>query len=384
MRNFRIKDQIFIGLLKEKMAEWNNVKQSGVDIMLWWDLLVKPGIKKLLINRGKEIKQERLGALNLLMLRQSYLVRKVQSGEGDKLAELKLVQFNIQQWHTMECDKVKLQSRSEELSSPESVRIYHHELHSQHIKKSSILKLKTENEVLLGHEACTKYLEDAVADILTKPANLDLEAQNLLLQEVKPVFTKADNDMMKKMPAKKEVKESVFTANANAAPGTDGLSMLVYSHCWEILGDSLTEVCQATYGGATPCLSQRTSLMVYGSKSNKPPNSVDPKHKRRISLLNSDFKVNTGILNNRFKKVTTHTLNANQLSAGDDRRIHHGINRARDAIQAAGSMNEGVGILDNDYEAAFDYMVLTWVLRVLQAKGLDIGQGSHKHHQEPL
>ena len=29
-----------------------------------------------------------------------------------------------------------------------------------------------------------------------------------------------------------------------------------------------------------------------------------------------------------------------------------------------------MGILDNDYKAAFDFMVLTWVLKVLQAKGL--------------
>ena len=215
-----IKDPIFNSLLKEKMVEWNNVKEGGVDILLWWDLLVKPGVKKLLINRGKEIKQERLGALNLLLLRQSYLVRKVQHGEGGRLSELKQVQAAIQQWHAQECEKVKIHSRSEELNTPESVRTYHHELHSQHIKKSSILKLQTENGLLLGHEACTEYLENAVDDILTKPANLNQAAQDSLLQEVKPVFTKADNAMMKKMPDKEEVKASVISANANAAPGT--------------------------------------------------------------------------------------------------------------------------------------------------------------------
>ena len=111
--------------------------------------------------------------------------------------------------------------------------------------------------------------------------------------------------------------------------------------------------------------------MVYGTKANKPPNSPDPKHKRRISLLNSDFKIISGIDNSRFKKVATHTLNKNQLSAGDDRRIHHGICKARDAIHMANSRNQGAGILDNDYMAAFDFMVLTWVFKVLEAKGLD-------------
>ena len=36
----------------------------------------------------------------------------------------------------------------------------------------------------------------------------------------------------------------------------------------------------------------------------------------------------------------------------------------------ASSCNEGSGILDNDYMAAFDLMVLTWVFRVLKAKGM--------------
>ena len=111
-------------------------------------------------------------------------------------------------------------------------------------------------------------------------------------------------------------------------------------------------------------------MMVFGTKPKK-PTSIKVSDKRRIYLINSDFKIITGLENNRFKKVASHTLYSSQLAAGDDRRIHHGINKARDAITAAGNSKEGVGILDNDYKAAFDYMVLHWVFKVLKAKGLD-------------
>ena len=111
-------------------------------------------------------------------------------------------------------------------------------------------------------------------------------------------------------------------------------------------------------------------MMVFGTKPKK-PNSIKVSDKRRISLLNSDFTIITGLENNRFKEVATHTLSPCQLAAGEDRRIHHGINNARDAITSASNSKEGVGILDNDYKAAFDYMVLHWVLKVLLAKGLD-------------
>ena len=90
------------------------------------------------------------------------------------------------------------------------------------------------------------------------------------------MFTAEDNEMLTKVPSKEEVKDSVWSANMHAAPGNDGLTNLVYKLCWDILGDSLTEVATAILGGQPPTLSQRTSLMVYGNKANKPSNSPDP------------------------------------------------------------------------------------------------------------
>ena len=116
------------------------------------------------------------------------------------------------------------------MDSSETVRIYHHELHSKQIKRTSILKLQTETGMLEGHAACSKYLEDTVGDLLLHPANLDRAAQTTLLKEVKKVFTNKDNEMFLKAPTKEEVKESLWSAKVNAAPGTDGLTNLVYRH----------------------------------------------------------------------------------------------------------------------------------------------------------
>ena len=364
-----IQDEKFKMQLKENMVLWNQVRHAGLDTLFWWETIVKPGIKKLLILRGKEITKENTGELNLLLIRQAYLVRKLQAGHLDRLADLHLVQRLIVAWHNKEAEKVKFQSRGEEINEPENVRIYHHEIHKNHIKKSQILKLKSGDITLTGHKACADFLEKSVAELLLSPALLDEAAQEELLADVQPVFTAADNAIMTKHPDKAEVKESIWSANLHAAPGTDGLTSFLYYHCWDVLGDPLTDVVQAIHGGQSPTLSQRTSLMVFGNKPKK-PNSMKPTDKRKLSLLNSDFKATTGIDNNRFKKVATHTLSPCQLAAGDDRRIHHGINAARDAIAASAGGREGVGILDNDYKAAFDFMVLLWVFKVLRAKGL--------------
>ena len=81
-------------------------------------------------------------------------------------------------------------------------------------------------------------------------------------------------------------------SNLNSAPGTDGITSFLYKEHWDILGDSLYQVMSAISQGEKLTLSQRTSLMVFGSKPKKTL-SVLPEDKRRISLLNSDFKLST-------------------------------------------------------------------------------------------
>ena len=129
-----IQDKLFKSRLKEKFKLWSTVRDAGLDVLSWWELVVKPGVKKLLIERGREINFDKSVELNLLQIRQAYLVKQMQSGNHSKLMELKLVQNKIVAWHIAESEKVKLQSRGDELNEPENVRIYHHEVHKNYIK----------------------------------------------------------------------------------------------------------------------------------------------------------------------------------------------------------------------------------------------------------
>ena len=126
------------------------------------------------------------------------------------------------------------------------------------------------------------------------PAKLDKVAQEILLGDIDEVFTEEDNNMLVAKPTKAEVEESVKTSNVNAAPGSDGITSLVYRECFDILGDALTEVTEAVFAGEKLTRSQRTSLMIFSNKPGK-SQSIKPRDKRRISLLNSNFKVLSGI-----------------------------------------------------------------------------------------
>ena len=79
---FRIKadvvnDSMFQDRLKEALLGWINIKSLGLDVLVWWENIVKPGIKKLAQTRSREISKQVKGELNLFRLRQIYLNRKL-------------------------------------------------------------------------------------------------------------------------------------------------------------------------------------------------------------------------------------------------------------------------------------------------------------------
>ena len=344
-------DTQFQESLHEAMLGWRRVHSFGMD---WWEVI--------------EIAKERKGELSLLLVRQAYLNKKVKLGHLQKLGDLRSVHHQIQQWYQRACEKIKDQSRALEFQSSEKVTIYHHEIHRKLIKKSSILKLETPAGLIEGHAKCAEYLENEVKNLLLVDAGLTPEAQSKLLEEIAPCFTAADNALFASPPSQDDVKKAVESSNMHAAPGNDGIPSLLYKTCWDTMGPALTEVMQEIHKGKPLPPSLRTSFMVFGAKPKK-PNSLKPQDKRRISLLNSDFKIASGLDAMRLKKTLTHSLSPLQLVAGNDRRIHHGINLARDAIWAAGKKRNGCGILDTDLVAGFDFMTLSWCLKVLEKKG---------------
>ena len=337
---------------------------------------MKPGLKKIAMVRSKEINVNRRSELNLLLLRQSYLVRKIQQSQtshwNESLSELIGVQSKIQAWYRTLAEKIQHQSRVEEFQVAEQTRIYHHEIHRKHLKKSSILKLETESGMLVGHDSCTKYLENLVSDLLCNPSELDQASQDILLSEIECVVSEEDNVMLLAIPEKKEVLETLNNCNLKAAPGTDGLTSLLYKVCWDSLGNALTDVCQEIFKKQSEKLplTMRTAMMVFGAKPKK-PSSLKPRDKRRLSLLNCDFKLVEGLEAGRFKKISTKCLSPLQYVAGKDRKIHHGIAKARDAIFASSQSKSGCGIADMDFIAAFDWLVLSWVWKVLTKMGVD-------------
>ena len=74
--------------------------------------------------------------------------------------------------------------------------------------------------------------------------------------------------------------------------------------------------------------------------------SCKPEDKRRIFILNCYFKLYKGLLSERIRKIGDRVLSPLQHVTGNNRTIHHGIVRAKDAIKAAANSKLECGIAD--------------------------------------
>lgn len=268
-----------------------------------------------------------------------------------------------------EASLIQTQTNRYEFTESESTNLYHHALHKKRVVNSAILELDTDQGPKKGHDQCTKFIEDSVSELLNTPFDFDLAAQTELLKEVEKVFTDEDNEALLELPDKEEIHKTLQKSNLYAAPGSDGITGLLYYTLFDVLGAPLQEVIQEVFLTEKPTLSQRTCLMIFACKPGKLSSKL-LKDKRKISLLNADFKVLTGIENDRHTRIVHRTVSPLQFALGKDKRIHHAIALARDAINAASKRKDGSAICDLDFKSAFDLLCMSWAYKVLKAKGL--------------
>ena len=105
--------------------------------------------------------------------------------------------------------------------------------------------------------------------------------------------------------------------------------------------------------------------MIFANKPNKKHSKL-LKDKRKISLLNTDFKILTGIENARHVKLMDKSISSQQFTLGKNRNINHAIAVARDAIWAANKSNAEAAIADLDFMQAFDLLGMESVIKVLR------------------
>ena len=73
-----------------------------------------------------------------------------------------------------------------------------------------------------------EYLEKEVMDLFSNVHHPNQSNEQELLDGMETVFTQEDNEKLLACPDENKIKNVICSANLNAAPGEDGISMIVY------------------------------------------------------------------------------------------------------------------------------------------------------------
>ena len=224
------------------MNTYNEILENGVNVLLWWESLVKPGIIEIAIQRKRKIKENSMQCINLLNMLQGQYTSNLLKGIEGSYENLIKINQEIQEWYQLKCQIAVQQFKHDEICQSEKIRIYHLAENKRILKRTSMVKIIDEDDVThMGHAAVVSVIENNVANHLLNIPQVDPRAQKILL---KKCFTEDNIKMINQIPSKREVSEVLKSCNSHASPGTDGITAFFYKKFWNIgkICEALTKV----------------------------------------------------------------------------------------------------------------------------------------------
>ena len=174
-----------------------------------------------------------------------------------------------------------------------------------------------------------------------------------------------DQNFCERPISEKEAKEVVKNMKNNKTPGTDGFPVEFYKFFWCDINTYLINSFNESFLKGELSVSQKQGIITCLPKGNKPREFL--KNKRPISLLNTDYKILSGILAQRLKKVLPKVIGETQKGFLKDRYIGENIRLVYDIMLDLEVHNKKGLIILLDFEKAFDSLEWKYINKVLQS-----------------
>ena len=71
-----VHDKVFQDRLKVAMEHWKEILNRGLDILSWWEVVAKPGIKNLAITRSKELNKQKKRKIECIVAPAVFLYKR--------------------------------------------------------------------------------------------------------------------------------------------------------------------------------------------------------------------------------------------------------------------------------------------------------------------
>ena len=368
-----LKEEPYIRTIIETKIKWADEFKDVTDPRVKWELM-KYRIRQASMKYGKLKAQTMKRNEQDLEDRLKILEEKYDMAEGIRESELQKqileIKTQLQEITDYKTQGLILRSQTNWYEKGEKSTKYFLQMESRNKIKKSIKKLQRidgsfttcEKEILAMQEQFYKNLYSAKH--IKTPEEMSTYVRGVTV----PNLSEEEKSSCEGPLLAEECLATLKDFKPNKSPGNDGLPIEFYLKFWPLFGQIAVESFNYAHDCGELSVSQRQATITLLDKG-KDRNQL--KNWRPISLLNSDYKIMTKSLANRFLKYLPKIIQEDQTGFVKGRNISENIRTISDILEYLKD-NDLPGILISiDFEKAFDS--LDWNFMLMTLKKFNFG-----------
>ena len=372
-------DEPFLALAKDMWLELQEKQEEFGDMADWWEEAAKPALRQLcqLYSRRaaedrKEMKELVYGQLSMALERQNWGL-------------VALLKEQLRQLLLYEQEGIIIRSRHQQEAEEERAGLFHAGKEVKNAAKNGLERLKVAREgggfdIIEEEEKIEEALyrfNDALFNArldgnlcetgVTTLPQLHLH-QDEFLTDLPKISEASGRRLVAKLTVE-EVEDYLKQMENGKSPGEDGLPKELYTALWDVIGEDVVKMLQTVLDrellsesgtrGLTRLLSKLLGLAI-----------PDVTEMRPVTLLNTDYKLLSGSLTGRARRVLPEVITSRQLATpGQD--IMEGVHGLLSALtyidrKSRDGVRYGALLALYDMVKAFDRVHVAYLDLVLE------------------
>lgn len=349
----------------KKWEYWKKKKNTYTNILSWWEILVKPGIKKLSISFSSLKNQMLKDTIEFFYLLLHDLKNDLDK-KKDNFKEYEQIKAKIYKLHEQEFFKKQIGIHIHVKIENEKTNLYHLIKSKKEQQRRFINKIKKSD----GTEAITspeirQEFEKHYNDLFNNDDSKDQES-DLICKTIQKHLSKDNLDFLNKEITEQEIEIVIKQTKQKKSPGIDGIPYELYKTFWDLMKIELLELINFMFQKGLGNL-QKLGIVVFIQK-NKYAKQI--RDFRPITLLCSDYKILAKILANRLKIILPQILSDTQILINPNTNAADHLCFIRDLIHYSNKKRfRSHAIINIDFQSAFDLISHKYLFKTLRHFG---------------
>ena len=360
-----LKDPVFFQSVGDFWSRWRLRKSSFSSLQLWWDR-GKEHLKSLAVRYCSSAHNERSLSRSVLSALACHLKGRIDDGVVSLMPVYERVLGQLAAFDLTEAEGARVRSRVKWAEEGETSSRFFLRLEKKRGTESWISAMRVSNGVVVTDvEGICESWASFYQDLFTA-CPVDLGVQSDLLDHLSLSLSPDEAALCDGPISPNEAHAALLGMAKGKSPGSDGLPMEFYVAFWDLLGEDLVSVFNASLEAGLLPFSQREALI---SLIFKKGDRLDHKNWRPISLLNVDYKLCARVLAGRLLKVIASVVAPDQTCGVPGRYIGENVAFLCDVVELANEYNLPVALLSLDQEKAFDRVDWPFLFATLAKMG---------------